>query len=70
MTPIVRHGRYATQLNISPIYENTEITLVQHSKSLIVLIENHQLIALINAPIMKVVRGIRVMFPNAKMNVI
>jgi len=66
MTPIVRHGHYATQLNISPIYENTEVRLVNHDK-FVTLIQNHQLVALINAPIMKIVRAIRTIQPNAKL---
>lgn len=69
MTPIVRHGKYMSQINTTPIYENTTITLVDHGHSVIVN-ENDQIIAWISAPIMKVVRAIRTMYPKAKLELV
>lgn len=66
MTPIVKHGRHMSQINTTPVYEDTEITLKDRGNSVMVY-ENDQLIAWLTFPIMKVVRGIRSMFPNAKL---
>jgi hypothetical protein len=70
MTTLISDGRKATEVRLAPIYPETDITLVQHSKSMIVLIQNHELIALINAPIMRVVHAIRGNYPQVKINVI
>ena len=66
---MVKHGRMMTQINTTPVYENTVIT-IKSKKAGQFIYENDQIIAWINAPIMKIVRAIRVIFPNAKLNVI
>lgn len=55
-----------SQINMTPIYENTIISL-RDVKKAIMIYQNDQIIALVEAPIMKVVRAIRSMFPNANM---
>ena len=70
MTTLISDGRKATEVRLAPIYPETTISLVQHSESKVVIIENHQLIALVSAPIMKIVRAIRSNYPQVKMNVI
>jgi hypothetical protein len=69
MTTLVKHGTKATEVSLSPIYPETEITLARHSNC-VTIIQNHQLVAIIWMPIMKIVRGIRMNYPQVKMNVI
>ena len=65
MRPLVQYHNYMTELNTSPVYPETTITLkVIYSN--VMVYQNDQIIALVNAPIMRVVRGIRSMFKNAK----
>lgn len=66
MTPIVKHGKYMSQINATPIYDDTVITIKNHDKGMM-LYENDQLIAWLTFPVMKVVRGIRAMYPKAKL---
>jgi hypothetical protein len=69
MTPVVRHGRYATQLHVTPIYPDTRIQIVQRP-NYVVVYENDQLIDILEMPLMRVVRAIRLyMSPNAKLEV-
>jgi len=69
MTPIVKHHRYMSQINTTPIYDNTTISLRDVRKA-VMIYQNDQIIALVEAPIMKIVRAIRSMFPNANMQLI
>lgn len=57
------------QLNTSPVYNDTILSLREVKKGFLVY-QNDELITLINAPIMKIVRAIRSMFPNANMQLI
>ena len=54
-----------SQINTSPVYPETRISLREVNAKIIVC-QNDQIIALVDAPIMKVVRAIRSMFKNAK----
>lgn len=65
MTPIVKHHQYMSQINMSPVYPETVIHLVDKGNTIIVY-QNDEIISLFNAPIMKVVRAIRSMYNNAK----
>lgn len=65
MTPIVKHHQYMSQINTSPIYNETVITL-RAIRTHVMIYQNDQIIALVDAPIMKVIRAIRSMFENAK----
>ena len=58
-----------TQINTSPVYDSTIISLRDVRKA-IMIYQNDQIIALVNAPIMKVVRAIRAMFPKANINLL
>ena len=69
MKPIVKHNRYMTEINTSPVYPETTITL-RVMNAHVMIYQNDQIIALVSAPVMKVVRGIRSMFNNAKMQLI
>ena len=69
MKPLVQHGKYMTELNTSPVYDDTMITL-RVIRAHVMVYQNDQIIALVSAPVMKVVRGIRSMFNNAKMQLI
>lgn len=69
MTPIVKHHRRMSQINTSPIYNDTVITIKECGKG-VLLHQNDQLIAWLTFPVMKVVRGIRAMYPNAKLELI
>lgn len=64
MTPIIKHGKRMSQLNVTPIYPDTTVVVKESGKG-ILLYENDQLIAWLTFPIMKVIRGIRKMYPNA-----
>jgi hypothetical protein len=69
MTPIVRHGRHMTQLNVTPIYADTKIQLVQRPHHVVVY-ENDQLVDILEMPLMRIVRAIRLyMLPNAILEV-
>jgi hypothetical protein len=70
MTPIVKHGKRASQINVSPIYNDTDINIKCARNDNVLLIQNDQLVAVLTFPIMKVVRGIRMMYPNVKLNMI
>jgi len=70
MTPTVRHGKRASQIAVSPIYNDTVINIKQCKNANVLLIQNDQLVAVLTFPIMKVVRGIRMMYPNVKLNLI
>lgn len=67
MTPLVKHGKYMSQINTSPIYDDTIITIKDHGKS-VMIYENDQIIGWIVAPIMKVVRAIRTMYPKVNID--
>ena len=69
MTPIVKHGKRMSQINVTPIYEETVITIKQSSNA-VILTENDQLVAWLTFPVMKVVRAIRKMYPNAKLQLV
>lgn len=69
MTPIVKHGKHMSQINVTPIYEETTISLKARGNGIIVS-ENDQVVAWLTFPIMKIVRGIRTMYPNAKLELI
>lgn len=64
MTPIVKHHNYMAQINTSPVYPETTITL-RVVRTHIMIYQNDQLITLVDAPIMRVVRAIRSMFNQA-----
>ena len=69
MRPIVSHGRTSTQVNVTPIYADTRIQLVQRPHHVVVY-ENDQLIDILEMPIMRIVRAIRLyMLPNAILEV-
>jgi hypothetical protein len=70
MTTFISDGRKATEVMLAPIYPETTLTLVQHSQSRVIIIQNHQIVALVSAPIMKIVRAIRMNYQSVKMNVI
>ena len=69
MTPIVKHHRYMSQINTSPVYPETIIYLREVNAHVLVY-QNDQLITLISAPIMKVVRAIRNMYVNPNIELI
>ena len=58
-----------SQINTTPIYDNTIISLRDVRKA-VMIYQNDQIIALVEAPIMKIVRAIRSMFPHANMQLI
>lgn len=66
MTPIVKHGKHMSQINATPIYDDTTITIQQRGNGMM-LFQNDQLIAWLTFPVMKIVRGIRSMYPKAKL---
>ena len=70
MTPLIRYGKRASQIAVSPIYSDTVINIKQCKNDNVLLIQNDQLVAVLTFPIMKVVRGIRMMYPNVKLNMI
>lgn len=69
MNAIVRHGKHASEIHVSPIYSNTEVSLRASNKG-VVLYQNDELLTLLTYPIMKIVHAIRVKYPEAKMSVI
>jgi hypothetical protein len=69
MTPIVKDRLHMSELPMTPVYEETSITLRVRMIGILVY-QNDKLIAWIDFSIMKVVRAIRRLYPNAKMNVI
>ena len=69
MTPIVKHGKHMSQLNVAPIYDNTDITLKNNGHATLVY-QNDALVAWLTFPVMKIVRGIRKMYPTVKINLI
>lgn len=69
MRPLIKHHRYMTELNTSPVYPETTISLrVVYNR--VFIHQNDQLISIADAPIMRVVRGIRNMFPQANLQLI
>lgn len=69
MKPIVRYHHYATELNTSPVYPETTLTL-RTIYNRVMIYQNDQIINIVDAPTMRVVRGIRSMFNNAKIQLI
>lgn len=69
MTPIVKDKLHMSQLNMTPVYDDTNIIL-RHTLFGVIVYENDELIAWVDASIMKVVRAIRRLYPNAKFNLI
>lgn len=69
MTPIVKHNKFASQINITPIYPDTQVVIRETPKG-VLLYENSELVAWLSFPTMKVVRGLRTMYPQAKLELI
>lgn len=69
MRPLVAHGPKAAEIAVSPIYPETVITVVQKSNCVAVY-ENCELIDILEMPIMRIVRAIRLYCDNATINVI
>lgn len=64
MSPIVDYLK-KEEVQIKALTSETVIGLKETKKGVIIL-QNDEIITLVEAPIMKVVKGIRVMFPTAK----
>lgn len=69
MTPIVKDRLHMSELPMTPVYDETDITLRVRMIGVLVY-QNDELIAWIDFSIMKVVRAIRKLYPNAKLSVI
>lgn len=69
MTPIATNGSHSSQMNLTPIYDNTDIVLRRTTKG-ILLYENCELITLLTFSLMSIVRGIKELYPNAKLRLI
>jgi hypothetical protein len=69
MKPLVKHGQHMSEINVSPISNDTEVTLKQTHKG-VVVIQNDEIVTLLQFAVMHIVRGIREMYPTIKMNVI
>ena len=63
MSIILLNGDYATEVAIPPIYPETQVVLKQRSKFTVVCM-NDELLAMVNMPIMKVVRVLRTIYPK------
>lgn len=65
MSPLVEYKEKKSEVHIASLNANTLIGL-RETKRGVLIIQNDEIITLIDAPIMRVVRGIRSMFDNAK----
>lgn len=71
MKPIIEYNSKATEVTISPVTEETEITIVRRPKH-IVLYQNDELIDILDNmmyPVMRVVRMVRLHAPQAMITV-
>jgi hypothetical protein len=69
MRPLIKHHRYMTELNTSPVYPET-VFYLKIVRGATIVAQNDQIISIANAPIMKIVRAIRSMFPKANLQLI
>ena len=64
MSPVVDYLK-KEEVHLKALTDETIIGLKETTKGVIIL-QNDEVITLVEAPIMRVVKGIRTMFPNAK----
>ena len=71
MKPIIEYNSKATEVTITPVTEETEITIIRRPKH-IVLYQNDELIDILDNmmyPVMRVVRMVRLHAPQAMITV-
>jgi len=65
MSPVVEYNAVKSEVKLALLNDETVIGLRETNKGVIVM-QNDEAIVLIAAPIMRVVKGIRLMYPNAR----
>lgn len=65
MSPVVEYNTIKSEVKLALLNDETVIGL-KETKNGVIILQNDETIVLIVAPIMRVVKGIRTMYPNAK----
>lgn len=70
MNMLLSNGDMKTELHVTPPTEHTTITLKRITQGSILIYENDECIGWLAIPVMKVIRALRSIYPQAKYELI
>ena len=68
MTTTIKNINRLEQITFAPVYDETTFTLIERNQY-VCLIENDEIVTILCASVMKIVRSIRNCYPNANITV-